>query len=333
MYQSIRDIRVFVAAYEERSFTAAAVRENATQSGVSQHVRKLEERFGVRLFSRTSGSVVPTAAGDVYYRNCIEVLRAYNASNEAMHPFKDAADGGVFIGLMPTMTRCVLAPALERFIALHPNVSIQVVEAYSGVLTEQVRAGVLAFAVVPAFAGGSGLRQRLFARTREVLVSRATGSRTHLAPVRLADLPPMKLVLPKPQNSRRKTVEAYITSKGAQVERMLELDAMMGTLDFVATTDWVTVLPGLMMASDVDPRRFTVNPLDEPPLWLDLVQIESAHHAMTPMAQAFSEILTEETKRLNQPWSEQQVADDEVHTTAALPANVKSYGQRRRSRP
>ena len=183
------------------------------------------------------------------------------------------------------------------------------------------------------FRSGSGLRQRLFARTREVLVSRATGTRTHLAPVRLADLPPMKLVLPKPQNSRRKTVETYITSNGAPVERMLELDAMMGTLDFVATTDWVTVLPGLMMASDVDPRRFTVNPLDEPPLWLDLVQIESAHYAMTPMAQAFSEILAEETKRLNQPWSEPQVADDEVYDDAVLQASVKSYGQRRRSRP
>jgi LysR family nitrogen assimilation transcriptional regulator len=329
MSQSIRDIRVFVAAYEERSFTAAAVRENATQSGVSQHIRKLEERFGTRLFARTAGSVVPTAAGDVYYRNCLEVLRAYNASKESMRPFSGAADGEVVVGLMPTMTRCALAPALERFIALHPNVSVQVVEAYSGVLTEQVRAGTLAFAVVPAFAGGTGLRQRLFARTREVLVARATDKREHLAPVRLADLPPMKLVLPKPQNSRRKTVETYITSNGVRVDRMIELDAMMGTLDFVATTDWVTVLPGVMMASDVDPRRFTVNPLDEPPLWLDLVQIESAHHALSPMAQAFSEILSEETTRLNQPWSEQAA----MARAAAEAPQVKlksSYGRRRR---
>ncbi len=217
-----------------------------------------------------------------------------------MRPFSGAADGEVVVGLMPTMTRCALAPALERFIALHPNITIQVVEAYSGVLTEQVRAGILAFAVVPAFAGGTGLRQRLFARTREVLVSRATSARAHLKPVRLAELPSLKIVLPKPQNSRRKTVETYITSNGVT----------MGTLDFVATTDWVTVLPGLMMATDVDPKRFTVNPLDEPPLWLDLVQIESAHHTMTPIAHAFSEILAEETKRLNQPWSER--ASDEI---------------------
>ncbi len=43
---SFRDIRLFVAAFEERSFTAAARREGATQSGVSQHIRKLEEGLG-----------------------------------------------------------------------------------------------------------------------------------------------------------------------------------------------------------------------------------------------------------------------------------------------
>lgn len=57
MTESLRDIRIFVAAYEERSFTAAAVREHATQSGVSQHIRKLEEGFRVRLFSREKGQV------------------------------------------------------------------------------------------------------------------------------------------------------------------------------------------------------------------------------------------------------------------------------------
>ena len=45
---SFRDIRLFVAAYEERSFTAAARRENATQSGVSQHIRKLEDGLRVK---------------------------------------------------------------------------------------------------------------------------------------------------------------------------------------------------------------------------------------------------------------------------------------------
>ena len=75
MAESLRDIRIFVAAYEERSFTAAAVREHATQSGVSQHIRKLEEGFRVKLFNREKGQVAPTPAADAYYSRCIQILR------------------------------------------------------------------------------------------------------------------------------------------------------------------------------------------------------------------------------------------------------------------
>ena len=64
MSESLRQIRLFVAAYEEGSFTAAAHRENATQSGVSQHIHKLEARFGAALFSRDTGAIHPTPAGD-----------------------------------------------------------------------------------------------------------------------------------------------------------------------------------------------------------------------------------------------------------------------------
>jgi LysR family transcriptional regulator, nitrogen assimilation regulatory protein len=63
MSESLRDMRLFVAVYEERSFTAAAAREKSTQPGVSQHIRKLEDRLGVKLFAR-EGAVLPTPAGD-----------------------------------------------------------------------------------------------------------------------------------------------------------------------------------------------------------------------------------------------------------------------------
>jgi DNA-binding transcriptional ArsR family regulator len=64
--ESLRDIRIFVAAYEERSFTAVAVREHATHRAFSQHIRKLEEGFSVKLFNREKGQVAPTPAADAY---------------------------------------------------------------------------------------------------------------------------------------------------------------------------------------------------------------------------------------------------------------------------
>src|SRR5919206_3524095 len=97
MSVSLRDIRLFIAAYEERSFTAAAARENATQSGVSQHIRKLEETFQVKLFSREKGRVVPTPAGDSYYRRRLDVLRAHEAADRAGRTYAAGLEGEIVI--------------------------------------------------------------------------------------------------------------------------------------------------------------------------------------------------------------------------------------------
>ena len=198
---------------------------------------------------------------------------------------------------MPTMTRCALAPVLARFIEKHPNVVVRVVEGYSATLTEQVQAGELEFAIVPAFSGAPGLKSRLFLRTPELLVAGCRVAAHALAPVRLAELGPLKLVVPSKANTRRRLIETYLASNGVQVERLLELDAMLGTLDFVARTDWVTILPGLMMAERDTSRQFTVNPIVAPPFGLDLVLIEPSRRPMSPAAQAFLAMLEEESTR------------------------------------
>ena len=305
MSESLKDIRLFVAVYEERSFTAAAEREHATQSGVSQHVRKLEDRFGARLFTRDRGTVSPTPAGESYYRRCVELLRAYQAAESSVRSYAGGLTGEIAVGLMPTMTRCALTPALSRFVEAHPNVQLRVIEAYSAVLTGQVRAGSLDFAVVPGFPGLAGLKSRLFLVTPEVLVSRARSGLTHMEPIGLKALAPLRLVVPGAQNARRTLLETYLVSNNIPIERTLELDAMLGTLDFIANSDWVTILPGIMMVSDVDrPRRLTINPIVEPVLPVDLVLIEPSRRVLSPAARAFVDILQEETERLNQVWSD-----------------------------
>ena len=303
MSRSVRDIRLFIAAYEERSFTAAAARENATQSGVSQHIRKLEETFGVHLFSREKGRVVPTPAGDSYYRRCLDVLRAHEAADRAVRSYATGLEGDLVIGLMPTMTRSVLAPVLARFIEAHPNIVVRIVEGYSAALTQQAQGGELDFAIVPAFSGGAGLKSRLFLRTPEVLVSSARSTLTHQKPVRLAQLGPLKLVVPGKVNTRRRLLETYFASNGVAIERLLELDAMLGTLDFVGRTDWITVLPGIMMAEESEPRLFTVNPIVDPSFSLDLVLIEPSRRTMSPAAEAFLDMLEDEAVQLNRRWA------------------------------
>ena len=59
---ALRQVRAVIAVCEEGSFTRAAERENATQSGISQHVAAVERALGVMLFERSARGIVPTPA-------------------------------------------------------------------------------------------------------------------------------------------------------------------------------------------------------------------------------------------------------------------------------
>jgi LysR family nitrogen assimilation transcriptional regulator len=298
--ESLRDIRIFVAAYEERSFTAAAVREHATQSGVSQHIRKLEEGFRVKLFSREKGQVAPTPAADAYYNRCIQILRTIESSNDAMKAFSGIS-GDVFVGLMPTMTRATLAPAIQRVVGEHPNMTIHVTESYSPILIQKVLAAELDFAIVPAFVGSRGLKVQHFLRTWETLVA-SPDKKLHLRRLRLRELGPLKIILPSHANARRKPLETYFTTNGVEIERLVEMDAMMGTLDLVSSSDWVTVIPALMMTAEIERKQFSVIPMVDPTATLDLVVIEPMRRTLSVAARAFLEIIRAEAVGLNNLW-------------------------------
>jgi len=303
MTESLKNIALFVAAFEERSFTSAANREHATQSGVSQHIRKLEDRLGVSLFTRSGGRIRPTPAAEAYYQRCIAVMRAHAEAAATMTPFASGLSGEIRVGLIPITTRSALSPALEKFSKLHQNVAINVVEGYSAFLIQQVRSASFDFAIVPGFQMSvPGLKVRPLLQTVETLVAGSGCKRVHLKPVRLSDIGKLNLVLPSRTNTRRHILDTYFATHGVEIGRVIELDAMMGTLDFVSKSDWATILPGLMMAPELRGRAFVVNPIVDPPLALDLVMIEPARKVLSLPARAFYELLREEALRVNSYW-------------------------------
>ena len=206
---SLRQIRAVIAVCEERSFTRAAARENATQSGISQHIAAVERALGVALFERSTAGVTPTAAGTRYYRRCVDAVGALEAAGEEMRTLAGRVSGPLRVGLMPTFTRAALAPALKDYVRQHPDVTLRIVEGYSGVLTDMVLAEELDFAVVPGFEGRTGLKSRLLARDREMLLSGKARGLKPLKTVRLANVSPLKLVMPGLQNVRRRNLDTY----------------------------------------------------------------------------------------------------------------------------
>jgi LysR family transcriptional regulator, nitrogen assimilation regulatory protein len=108
---------------------------------------------------------------------------------------------------------------------------------------------------------------------------------------------PLKIIVPGRQNTRRRNIETYCTANGVAISQRLELDAMMGTLQFIAASDWVAILPFLMMVSDLDEGRYDIRALEDPALYADFILIQPARKAMTPAAALFAEMLKQETEQ------------------------------------
>jgi LysR family nitrogen assimilation transcriptional regulator len=301
---ALRQIRAIIAVCEEGSFTRAATRENATQSGISQHVAAAEHTLGVKLFERSAAGVKPTPAGQRYYKRCIEAVGQFDNANEEVRGFASRVTGDLRIGLIPTLTRAALAPTLEQFVPRYPDVRLHIVEGYSGGLTEMVLNDELDFAVVPTSEGRVGLKSRLIVRDREMLLSSPRRGLTPLAPVRLKDCGPLKIVLPGRANVRRRNIEIYFQTHGVEITEMIEMDAMIGTLQFVARTDWVAILSGLICFSDIGRAERVINPIYDPPMIADYVVISPARRTLSTQAQLFLEGFEAEIARIQDIWAQ-----------------------------
>ncbi|MCF3592404.1 LysR family transcriptional regulator [Rhodobacteraceae bacterium LMO-12] len=302
----LQQLRYFVAVYEQGSFSAAAEKVNATQSGLSMHVGQFEKRYGVTLFTRSSSGVTPTETGRSFYKEAVKVLAAAYRAEDRIRSLSKSVTGHICIGLMPTFTRAVLTPALLRFSETFPEVRLSISEGYSGALANDVREGRLDFAVVPAsFDMGDMLVVSHMGNDRECLVcardcTMCSGEQElPIGPqgVRMADLPALKLVLPGMGNARRNRIERYLSQNNIEVSNRLQLNTMHGTLGLVAESDWVSILPGILCLPDLDGARRRVMPLADPPLTVEYMRIQHASRPLSQGAEGFADILQVELTR------------------------------------
>lgn len=110
---------------EERSFTKAAAKLGTSQSSVSHTVRRLEARLGVRLLSRSTRSVLPTAAGEELIATLKPALQDIDSKLGALGELREKPAGLVRITTSRHAAQTVLLPALSRLMAEYPDIHVE----------------------------------------------------------------------------------------------------------------------------------------------------------------------------------------------------------------
>ena len=142
----LNDIVAFLAVARERSFTRAAARLGVSQSALSQTVRGLEARLGLRLLTRTTRSVAPTEAGERLLRAAGPRLEEIEAELAALRALRDRPSGTIRITAHDHAVRAVLWPALARLLPDPPAIKVEVVIDYglTDIVAERYDAGIRA---------------------------------------------------------------------------------------------------------------------------------------------------------------------------------------------
>jgi DNA-binding transcriptional LysR family regulator len=124
----LRDLAAFAAVARTRNFRAAARELGIGVSTLSERLRDLEARLGVRLLNRTTRAVSPTGAGEELLGRISPALTDIEAATRDLGRHRSVVSGRLRINAPPPAMELVLAPMLTEFLQRYPDVSMEIVD-------------------------------------------------------------------------------------------------------------------------------------------------------------------------------------------------------------
>src|SRR3954451_9760776 len=142
--ENASDLIAFLAVARERSFTKAASKLEISQPALSQIVRNLEERLGVRLLSRTTRSVAPTQAGERLLQTFAPKFDEMDVELAALSEMREKPAGSIRITSTEYAAEAILMPALTKILPKYPDIKVEVIFDYglTNIVAQQYDAGI-----------------------------------------------------------------------------------------------------------------------------------------------------------------------------------------------
>lgn len=148
---NLNHIRVFECVFRTRSMTLAAQELHLTQSGVSQHIKSLEDMLGIRLFDRIQQKLVPTSAANQLFKRSSQGL---NEIEQALWQIKGGEAqlaGQISIGMPIEFGNNVILPLISAICRKHPLIRFTLRLDFANVMNDMLMKGELDFAFVDDF--------------------------------------------------------------------------------------------------------------------------------------------------------------------------------------
>jgi len=141
---NLDDLSAFLIVAREGSFTKAAAKLGVSQSALSYTIKELEARLKLRLLTRTTRSVSPTAAGERLLRNVAPRIEEIEAELAALSDLREKPSGTIRITATEYASNAVLLPKLAKLLREYPDIKVEIISDYglTDIVAQRFDAGV-----------------------------------------------------------------------------------------------------------------------------------------------------------------------------------------------
>ncbi|MBB1595467.1 LysR family transcriptional regulator [Achromobacter sp. UMC46] len=245
---TLKQLRVFCALYELRSFTAAARAAFVTQSAVSKLCAELEAEVGQPLFERSTRSVTPCDGAADFYAYAQEILGTVRAAERSMSGLRTLESGAVGVASSPMMMVGLLGDVIARYHRRYAGVKLELYELNTDDTLEHVRHGHADFGIVSTQTHGEGLEARVIYRDSMYAVCAPSHPLARRKTVRWPDLAAHDHITLRNVYSVRRAVDRISGELDLELHSGIEAGMLTSVLNLVRAGLGITIVPGYVCA-------------------------------------------------------------------------------------
>lgn len=294
----IRQLITFLHVAEQGSLSKAAERLRIAQPALSRQILMLEHELKVPLFTRHGRGMALTPAGETLRGRAAAILRQIEETRSDVAREAGAVRGTVAFGLPPTVGAVLAARLAERFLTAHPEVTLRLIQGFSGYLIDWLQGGRIDIAVVYGGTPGAGVRQTPLLTETLCLVAPSGAGLSPQQGIGFAEALQGHLVLPGPGHGLRRLVEAEAAPRGLAPRIAIEADDLPLLKDLVMRRLGATILPLAAVREEVADGRLCAAPIIDPPLSRKLAIAEPMGRPASNAVTAFGRALRVEVAEM-----------------------------------
>ena len=286
------ELQAFAKLAELCSFREAAEELALSGSALSRLIARVEDKLGTRLFDRDTRNVALTPQGEALQHLTDRILNEAATALTEFDAYLAARRGRLVLAGLPSVTASLLPRIVARFVALHPDVEVSIIDA----LSEGVLAAVLEGRADLGFTAGaldsSGrLSFQPLVEDEFMAVGRPDGPLDEDRAYVWEELAVQPFIAMARGTSVRALTDAACAQAGLAVRPRFEVAHLATAGALVAAGLGITVLPSLTLPV-LGRARFTVRRLEAPRMVRKIGVIQVTGRTLSPAARAFHRLLT-----------------------------------------